>query len=246
MKRRATKFLTFFILLISILLSQTAKSQIIISLLLGDMLNSDKIEFGVDGGFNWSYLSGIDNSKDLRNFHLGFYFDFKLKNDWYLNTGVRVKSNVGATNIAPYSVDNKEVDTVFINGNVTRKIGYFYVPLHIKYRFGKQFFVMAGFQVGLRNSAKDSFLNTVYDKEDLEFKYDIRDYVKRLDAGLSGGVGYKFKGTGMNLGLTYYYGLVDVMKDSELAQYNTNSKNSTFYIYVSIPVGAHKSEEKPQ
>ncbi len=50
----------------------------------------------------------------------------------------------------------------------------------------------------------------------------------------------------MNLGNTYYYGLVDIMKDSGFAQYNINSKNSTFYICGSIPVGAHKSEEKPE
>lgn len=244
MKKITTKFLALFLFLTLAFFCQTAKSQILISLLLGDKLNSDKIEFGIDGGFNRSYLSGIDEAKGLNSFHLGFYFDFKLKENLYLNTGVRVKSNVGATNISPYSVGNDDVDTVFSNGKVTRKIGYFYVPAHIKYRFGKQFFAMAGFQVGLRNSANDNFTNTVYDDDDVEFKYDIRDYVSRLDAGLSGGVGYKFKGTGMNLGVTYYYGLVDIMKDSELPQYNINSKNSTFYIYVSIPIGAHKSEEE--
>lgn len=244
MKKFSTRFFAFLLFFAILLFSQTTKSQVIISLLLGDKLNSDKIEFGVDGGFNWSYLSGIDNTKDLTSFYLGFYFDFKLKEHWYLNTGVRVKSNVGATNITPYSVDDKDVDTVFFDGHITRKIGYFYVPAHIKYRFGKQFFAMAGFQVGLRNSTNDNFTNTVYEKDDVEFKYDIGDYVKRLDAGLSGGVGYKFKGTGMNLGITYYYGLVDIMKDSDLAQYNINSKNSSIYIYVSIPVGAHKSEEE--
>ena len=70
--------------------------------------------------------------------------------------------------------------------------------------------------------------------------------MKRLDAGLSGGLGYKFQGTGMNLGITYYYGLVDIMKDSDHSQYNTTSKNSTFYIYVCIPIGAGYKEEKPQ
>jgi hypothetical protein len=246
MKLKITRSILFAVILLSFFYSQTSQSQILISLLLGDKLNSDKLEFGIDGGFNRSYLSGIDDAKGLNNFHLGFYFDFKLKNDWYLNTGVRVKSNMGATSIAPYSVDNKEVDTVFANGHVTRKIGYFYVPVHIKYRFSKQFYAMAGFQIGLRNTARDLFYNTVYDEDDVEFKYDIRDYVKRLDAGLSGGIGYKFQGTGMNLGITYYYGLVDIMKDSDLMQYNTTSKNSTFYIYVCIPIGAGYKEEKPQ
>ena len=153
---------------------------------------------------------------------------------------------MGATNLAPYSVDNEDVDGVFLDGNghVTRKIGYFYVPVHIKYRFAKQFYAMAGFQVGPRNNARNLFYITVYDEDDIEFKLDIRDYVTRLDAGLSGGIGYKFKGTGINLGITYYYGLVDIMKDSDLPQYNTTSYNSTFYIYVYIPVGAGYKEEK--
>ena len=244
MNKISTKLLALLFVLISMLYYQSAQSQILISLLLGDKLNSGNIEFGMEGGFNRSYLSGIDNTKGLNNFHLGFYFDFKLKNDWYLNTGVRVKSNMGATNIATYSIDNEHADSVFANGHVTRKIGYFYVPVHIKYRIAKQFYAMAGFQIGLRNSARDLFYNTVYDEDDIEFKYDIREYVKRLDAGLSGGIGYKFKGTGMNLGITYYYGLVDIMKDSNLEPYNTTSYNSTFYIYVYIPVGAGYKEEK--
>ena len=75
---------------------------------------------------------------------------------------------------------------------------------------------------------------------------DIGEHIKRLDGGLSGGLGYKFKGTGMNLGITYYYGLVDIMKDTNIEPYNINSKNSTFYIYVCIPVGAGKKLENPE
>ena len=244
MKSKITRSIFFSLFLLGFFFSQTAQSQILISLLLGDKLNTGKIEFGMEGGFNRSYLSGIENAKGLNNFHLGFYFDFKLKNNWFLNTGVRVKSNVGATNLAPYSLGDPYLDSVMVDGHVTRKIGYFYVPVHIKYRIAKQFYAMAGFQIGLRNSARDLFINSAFEKDDVELKYNIRDYVTRIDAGLSGGLGYKFKGTGMNLGITYYYGLVDIMKDSDLQQYNTTTYNSTFYIYVCIPVGAGYKEEK--
>jgi len=244
MKKISTKLLALLFVLISMLIYQSAQSQILISLLLGDKLNSGNIEFGMEGGFNRSYLNGIDNTKGLNNFHLGFYFDFKIKNDWLFNTGVRVKSNMGATNLSVYRTGDEDVDSVFSDGHVTRKIGYFYVPVHIKYRFAKQFYAMAGFQVGLRNTARDIFYNSAFEKDDVELKLDIRDYVTRLDAGLSGGLGYKFKGTGMNLGITYYYGLVDIMKDSDLPQYNTTTYNSTFYIYVYIPVGAGYKEDK--
>ena len=246
MKKISTKLLAFLFVLISMLIYQSAQSQILISLLLGDKLNSGNIEFGMEGGYNRSYLSGIDNAKGLNNFLLGFYFDFKLKDDWYLNTGVRVKSNMGATNITPYSVGDKDVDTVFSDGHITRKIGYFYVPVHIKYRFAKQFYALAGFQIGLRNTARDLFYNSAFEKDDVELKYDIRDYVTRIDAGLSGGIGYKFQGTGMNLGITYYHGFVDIMKDSDLKQYNTSTYNSTFYIYVYIPIGAGYKEANKQ
>jgi len=220
-------------------LYQTAQSQILISLLLGDKLNSGKIEFGVDGGYNRSYLSGIDETKGLNNFHLGFYFDFKLKNNWYLNTGVRVKSNVGASDLSVYSLGDVDLDSVMVNGHISRKIGYFYVPVHIKYRFAKQFYVQGGFQVGLRHKADDLFYNTVKEKDDVVFTLDIREQIKRLDAGLSGGLGYQFQGTGMSLGMTYYYGLVDIMKNG-----NPKSQNSTFYVYVYIPVGAGYKETK--
>ncbi|MCD4730199.1 MAG: PorT family protein [Bacteroidales bacterium] len=244
MKSKITRSILFTVILLSFFYNQTAQSQIIISLLLGDKLNSDNLEFGLEGGFNRSYMSGIDGAKGLNNYHLGFYFDFRIKNEWFLNTGVRVKSNSGATKISPYTLNDKDLDTVFVNGNVTREIGYFYVPIHIKYRFAKQFFANAGVQVGLRNSAKDYFYNTYYKDDDVSFKLDIRDYVARLDAGLSGGLGYKFKGTGMNLGVTYYYGLVDVMKDSQDPYYNVNAKNSSLYIYVDIPIGAGYKKEK--
>lgn len=246
MKKLPNKLLTFLFVSMSILYFQTSQSQIIISLLLGDKLNSDNLEFGLEGGYNRSYMSGIDEAKGLNNFHLGFYFDFRIKNDWFLNTGVRVKSNSGATKILPYTLNDKNLDTVFVNGNVTRKIGYFYVPIHIKYKFAKQFFANAGFQVGLRNKANDYFYNTYYKEDDVVFKLDIRDYVARLDAGLSGGLGYKFRGTGMNLGVTYYYGLVDVMKDSNDPHYDVNARNSSFYIYVGIPIGAGYKKEKKE
>ncbi|HBH22104.1 MAG TPA: PorT family protein [Cytophagales bacterium] len=228
------------LLIFMLTIYHTAQSQIIISLLLGDKLNSPNLEFGIEGGLNRSFLSGIEESEGFNHFHLGFYFDIRLKNDLWLNTGVRVKSNVGARKIAPYSLDDPELDAVFLEGHINRDIRYWYVPVHLKYRFGgnKQFFVNVGGQIGLRNKADDIFYNTVNDKDDVTFKLDIRDHIKRIDAGLSGGLGYKFKGNGMNLGATYYLGLTNIMKTTDLAQYDYASRNSSMYIYLDIPIGA--------
>lgn len=246
MKRIPPKFLVVSFTLWLVSLCYSAHSQILISLILGDKLNSPNLEFGIEGGFNRSYLSGIDESKGFGHFHLGFYFDIRIKDDLWLNTGVRVKSNSGARNINPYSLNDPQLDSVFLDGHIDRDIGYWYVPVHLKYRFGnnKQFFINAGGQIGLRNKARDNFINTYKDKEDVTFELDIGDHIKRIDAGLSGGLGYKFKGSGMNLGLTYYYGLINIMKSTSLEEYNYDSRNSSLYLYVDIPIGAGYKDEK--
>jgi hypothetical protein len=236
------------ILLVIVMITafQTAQSQILISLLFGDKLNSPNLEFGIEGGFNRTWLSDIEEAKGFGHFHLGFYFDIRIKNDLWLNTGVRVKSNMGATNINPYPLNDPELDSVFLDGHVDRDIGYWYVPVHVKYHFGnkKQFFINAGGQIGLRNRARDTFFNSYKDDDDASFELDIRDHIKRIDAGLSGGLGYKFKGSGMNLGLTYYRGLTNIMKLSDLEQYNYRSTNSSLYLFVDIPIGAGYKEQK--
>ena len=244
MKRQIKKLITLVIVLFLTSSFNIAHSQILISLLLGDKLNSPNLEFGVEGGFNRSFISDIDESKGFGHFHLGFYFDIRVKNDFWLNTGVRVKSNVGARKINPYSLENQELDSVFLDGHIDRNIGYWYVPVHLKYRFGKneQFFINLGGQIGLRNKANDIFYNSYNEEDDVSFKLDIRDQIKRIDAGLSGGMGYKFKGSGMNLGLTYYHGLTNIMKPTILEQYNYTSRNSSLYLYVNIPIGAGYKE----
>jgi hypothetical protein len=91
----------------------------------------------------------------------------------------------------------------------------------------------------ISTKAEDLFFNHIKEKNDVVFTLDITDHVKRIDAGLSGGVGYKFKGTGMNFGITYYHGLTNISKEDD-----STLKNSTFYVYVCIPVGAGKKESK--
>ena len=68
------------ILLFAFLLTAyTANSQVLISLLFGDALNSPNVEFGLDGGVNFGNIANLESSKSLAMFNLGFYFDIKLK-----------------------------------------------------------------------------------------------------------------------------------------------------------------------
>ena len=91
--------------------------------------------------------------------------------------------------------------------------------------------------LGLLYNASDKFTNTVQESEDLQYQLKTRDAYHPLDAGMMVGVGYRLLGgNGMNLGIRYYYGLVDILiDDSTPGQYNR-----AWYFSVGIPIGAGK------
>jgi hypothetical protein len=230
------------IILLVLISGYQARGQVIISLLLGEQLNSGKLEFGLDGGLSLSQLQGVEPSKNLPALNLGFYFDIPLKKPhWYFHTGVMVKSSMGGEKLPVYSLNDAALDAAFEGGSVTRKIGYFNVPFMMKYRFANNFFVEAGPMFSLLANAHDEFIASVKSKEDLTYKLKIKDHYHKLDAGVLAGVGYRLmKGTGMNTGVRYYYGFVDV----EINDNTPDQSNRAFYFYVGIPVGAGKAAEK--
>jgi hypothetical protein len=232
-----------FIIIIALILSYNAKGQVLISLLLGDVLNSDKIEFGLDGGVNYASIANLEPSKALALFNLGFYFDIKLKGNLMLHTGVLVKSNQGANKLSPYPLGNDSLDALFSTGYVTRRINNFSVPILLKYRFAGRFHIEAGPMLALRTKGFDEFKNSVYESDDATFKYDIKDNYKRIDAGIMVGAGiklYKKIPKSSQLGVRYYYGLVDPLIDNTGKSQNFSS----FYLYFSIPIGVNKAEAK--
>ena len=125
----------YFIVLGLLLIGFNAQSQVLISLLLGDKLNSEGLEFGLEGGLNLSKVSGLDANKSLSAFNLGFYFDIRLKNQWYLNTGVLVKSKLGIDQLSATDLNFLQTDVYEQEGDYSQVINYFLVPALAKYKF---------------------------------------------------------------------------------------------------------------
>ncbi len=224
------------------LLGNVAYTQVLISLVFGDKLNTGKIEFGLDGGWTMSTLSGVPGAKGRPGFDLGFYFDIKTKNPaWMVSTGVVVKGPMGAKGLPVYSLNDPALDSAFKGGSVTTKLGYFYVPITMKYTFKNHFYLKGGIQLGLINKMQDEFVNNVQEDEDLTYQLKRKGDFHPLDAGLTAGIGYRLmKGYGMNIGVNYYYGLVDaVIDDVTPKQYNR-----ALYVNVGIPIGKGKAEKK--
>lgn len=228
--------------LIVIASCSASHGQVLISVLFGDKLNSPNIEFGLDGGISYAGLAGLEPSKSNSTLNLGFYFDFRMSNPaWRFHTGVMIKSTMGAKDLPVYTVGNPDLDNALADGKVVRRLGYFNVPAMMKYKWENNLFVEAGPMFGLMNrSTEDRFLATMNNKDDLVYIHKIKDRYHPLDAGVIAGIGYRLMGgNGMNLGIRYYLGLVDIsIDDSTPAQYNRS-----LYLAIGIPIGVGKKNE---
>lgn len=229
------RVLLFFILLFA---ARPVASQVLISLLFGDDLNSGKVEFGLDGGLNSAYMKGLESNKPYNLFNIGFYFDIKVKNNWAVYTGVLVKSNTGQNQLTPNDLALLDTLTFLSQGNYKQRITWFHVPIMMKYRFKNHFFAGLGPQAALRTKAS-LFYEYEQNNRKLTTEYDNRELFHRLEFGLIGMVGYKLhKGQGMNLGIKYYYGLTDILRSTNAKLYSRS-----FYVFVGIPIGRQKALE---
>ncbi|MGL1889859.1 MAG: PorT family protein [Reichenbachiella sp.] len=227
------------ILCLSVGFSSVSNGQILISLLLGDKLNSDKLEFGLIGGVSLSDMSNVEEAKMLPQLHLGFYFDFLMKNNFSFTPAVLVVNTMGVQSLPTYAIGNEEIDAAFEGGNITRELSYFQVPLMMKYKMKNRISFAAGPQVALLHDAVDEFNQTINNKNDAVYTHVVKDEYTKLDAGVIGGVAYSFKeGKAMSTGVKYYQGLVDVTKNDDV-----DVKNSAWFFYVTIPIGVSKKEK---
>ena len=226
-----------------LLIGVTAQSQILITLLLGDKLNSDGLEFGLEGGVNWTQVSGLDTKDFGRKWNLGFYFDIRIKNQWFLYTGVLVKSNMGVEKLSDkdlQSIGATKYDLSIegdpMEGDYSQKMSYFLVPALIKYKFKNNIYAELGPQFGLMYKSWVQFDSEVEGRDAIIKEYN-KEKINKIDAGIMIGAGYTlFKGRGWTFGAKYYYGFVDVYKDV------SNTKNSSIFLKVNIPIGAVKGE----
>jgi hypothetical protein len=229
-----------FISTLLLLNASVLNGQVLLSLIFGDKLNSGNVEFGLDGGLANTGISNVEGRR-ANALNLGFYFDIKVSEPLVVHTGVIVKSTIGERDIDTYPVGNVELDSLFNNGSVRRRIASFYVPAALKYYFAERFYVEGGGMLGWRRKVTDEFTTQVVNKNDLLFENDVSNKYQRIDAGVLTGVGYRIvKGHGMNLGFRYYQGLVDILKDNP----GERQWNSVLYTFLGIPIGAGGGKKK--
>lgn len=84
----------FLLVVVLFLVSSLGESQVLISILFGDKLNSDKLEFGLEGGVNWYTMKGPEDAGRSHAFNLGFYYDIKMK--YHITRSIYTRAGKGA------------------------------------------------------------------------------------------------------------------------------------------------------
>ncbi|MFT3823715.1 MAG: porin family protein [Chitinophagaceae bacterium] len=216
-----------------------ARSQVLIAILFGDKLNTDKLEFGLIVSPGLVNITDIQ-SKSRAGLNLGLYFNIKINDRLFLHPELIPKAAFGARSIMPYSTGNDSLDNLFTGGSIQRNIKAMSLPLLVHYRIKKLLFAEAGIQVDWLLRSKDVFKNEV-DGNDLTYTTKINDKVTMFDVGVVGGLLYKFKkDKGMGLGIRYFYGLTDIHKDL-----SGNQRNTAWLLNVTIPIGTGKQQAAP-
>ena len=221
-----------------ILFSVQAKSQVLITLLLGDKLNSEWMEFGLEGGLNWAKVDGFETNYYAQKWNIGFYFNIRVQKHWSVYTGVLVKSNLGVDNLTDNDLKVlgvekiKDQDGVEVHGDYSHKMDTFIVPILMRYNFDNHMFVAAGPQFGLYYKSWIQFDSDIEGYEVTTKDYNT-DEINKIDAGFTVAAGYRMmQGKGWTISGKYYYGFVDAFKDV------SGTKNSSFFVTLNIPIGA--------
>jgi len=154
------KFALFIILLTCA--ASLAHSQVLIALLVGDKLNSDKFELGVNLVGNWQNFTGMEGTKNRFSLGFGIYGTMKLSEKLSIQPELLFKDPRGAANVSPDVFGNANLDPLLANATVSAKLAYVSIPVLIKYSVTPQLSLGFGPQIGILTSAKKVYVAEVY------------------------------------------------------------------------------------
>ena len=228
MKKRLVSLLVVFSLAPAV-----SKSQILISILFGEQLNSGKMEFGLVGGLNYSKLPGLEAPEFKRSFGLGLFLDYTFTDTWILAVEANVKKSLGSDNLQladfPYPVNDTIVQE---STKAYRNLNLINVPVLINYRFKNRLGIGAGFYASIVHGTRD-YVQYSQKNWTSTFERSFTDQINRLDFGVSGMVHFHFLGNpGIQLRGRINYGLTEVFKESS----GLSSNNLWYSITVAVPI----------
>jgi len=231
--------------LLSALMAAPAHAQVLIGMLLGGSLASETFNIGFEIGMNLSTVEGLDGASRARGTLVGLFASWRFSEHYHLYTGIMPLSSKGAKDADPIPLNDPTLDPIIATGKMERDLGYFDIPiiLQLAQRRDGGFRVGAGPQIGILLSAKDRYAGVTPQGTGVTIENDIESATQRFDAGVAFDAEYRFTGVPLAIGVRYYYGLTDTMKDSGSALHNHVLSGSG---RISLGVKRQKKEPEPK
>ena len=224
---------------------QTAHSQILISLIFGDKLNSENVQFGLITGVSANTFSNMGMDVQRGSVPLGMFFDINIKQSdrfifnpyLLLNSksgiqGKRLTFRPDSPIVRPSYDEQLEAEI---------RVDYFTLAPLLKTKMFNYAYFDIGPQASLMYNSVYILQGELDDTKKAYFEENVKEFTRRIDAGITGGFSYKFmKGEGASLALRAYQGFTNVYKNESVPQELYNSKNRSVYLYVYIPIKGTK------
>ncbi len=210
-------------------------------LIFGDKFSNDKMQSGANISFSLVNLTNLGEARYLPTWALGGYTEISLTEHWKIQPEFVFKSPTGATNMGSYYDIPGVQDSLFSDHKDYLDIVNFSIPIYIKYRTKYVGFGI-GPQFGLAYMAKYVQRGETSYGDDLVVKHSFKPYMHNFDVGVTGMLEFYFspqKGvTSLRLGIRYYYGFTQTLKDYP------GVHNSVFMFTFGIPIIAKKKPAK--
>jgi hypothetical protein len=236
--------LTLIVSLLGVLLAPpAAQSQVLISLLLGDKVSSEKFHLGVEGGLNLSDLNGLGDTKLRTGLSIGVIGEWRFARNWYLQPALLPFYWAGAKNL-PESLfpPPPEVEDIVSGNEILLRTKYFAIPVLLKYGVADNRLLFGvGPQVGFLLSAEDTYKGTSVNGNQVTIDEDVEGMLASTDAGVLFNVEWKVRlGFSPSVVARYYLGLVDTIENNP----GDAVYNRVLSILLTIPIGGDSSKEE--
>lgn len=218
-----------------------AQGQVLLGILFGDKIATERFRIGLNIGLNISGLSGHEDTSTKLGFLLGLTAEWKIANHIYLQPELLPFYRAGAAHLPPGTSGLPPLLPDSLRDS-QRKLSYFAIPVLAKYAFaGNRVHLGVGPQIGFLTSASDRFEGRTEGRR-TNTEVDIKDQLNSFDAGVSFQLELKIGPSPFSPSLSarYYLGLTDTIKDNPSED---SVRNGIFSIFGSVPIGGKDALE---
>ncbi len=216
----------------------TVNAQALIALMFGGKIRNDNIKLGIYLGASGSWITHGDGQQPKIGLAVGAYTSFRLKPKLDLCMYIIMKSPKGARQLNYSERLVQPGDSALVGADLNRSLTYITISPLLRYNITPSFALALGPQLAGKFHARDNFSRSVSGGE-LSYGYNVRDYIKLVDAGLSFDLQYTLmKGEGLRLNLQYNMGLFNIYNGKSAL----NGQNRQLLAGVGIPIGRKKPD----